>query len=365
MPNQGPPPGGTMPPEPSVPAGVGRAGRAPVTPAIALISGDQRLTELVGSVAASVGVKVDVVSDRGGAQAVWGCPGPLLIGQDRASAVVAWQLPRRSGDVHLVGEDAAEAARWSVVLGASVIVVPGSTPTLVELLREGFRESGTGVVLLVDQSSGGLGATTMAAGIARQAAVQGLRVVLVELDATGGGADLLLGVEREPGWRWPELASARGAVSDLASHLPSTDGVAVVSVGRDRLDIPAAARLSVVRSLAAEHDLVVLDRGRVDVGQISGLGVDARYEMVGADLRSVMAARVRGVSPDDAVVRRGPGRQLGLADIGALLGGEPSFVIPHDRRLPRAQAAGEAPWVLAGRQWRRSCQELVEAVRDV
>ncbi|MCI1749333.1 MAG: hypothetical protein LKI24_15520 [Acidipropionibacterium sp.] len=240
--NQAPPPRGTMPPE-----------RA--TPTIALISGDQRLVELVGSVAASVGVGVDAVSDRGGAQAVWSLPGPLLIGQDRASAVVAWQLPRRSGDVHLVGEDAAEAARWSAVLGASVIVVPASTPTLIELLREGFRESGTGVVLLVDQSSGGLGATTMAAGIAREAAVGGMRAALVELDAAGGGADLLLGVERESGWRWPELASARGAVSDLTPHLPAADGVAVVSVGRDRLEIPAAARVSVVRSLAAELDL--------------------------------------------------------------------------------------------------------------
>lgn len=313
--------------------------------------------------AASIGVGIDVVTDRGGAQAIWGCAGPVLIGQDRASAVVAWQLPRRHHELHLVGEDAALTARWSAVLGASVLVVPDSTPTLVELLREGFRRSGTGIVLLIDQASGGLGATTLAAGIAREATVQGMRTALVELDPAGGGADLLLGVEREPGWRWPELASARGAVSDLTRHLPSADGVAVVSAGREPLEIPAAARASVVRSLAAELDLVVLDRGRTDAGQVAGLGVDARFELIGADLRSVMAARARRTSPDDTVVRHGPGRHLSLADIGALLGGDPSFAIPHDRRLARAQIAGEAPWVLAGRGWRRSCQNLVAAVR--
>ncbi len=213
----------------------GRLQRAQTVPTIPLISADQRLTELVGAVAASIGVGVQVVTDRGGAQSVWADAGPLLIGQDRAAAVVAWQLPGRHAEIHLIGEDAADTARWSAVLGASVIVVPESTPTLVELLREGFRSSGNGVVLLVDQSSGGLGASTLAAGIARAAAVEGMRAALVELDPGGGGADLLLGLEQAPGWRWPELASARGAVSDLTGHLPALDGVAVVSVGRECL----------------------------------------------------------------------------------------------------------------------------------
>lgn len=53
---------------------------------------------------------------------------------------------------------------------------------------------------------------------------------------------------------------------------------------------------------------------------------------------------------------------MGLADIGALLGAEPAVVVPHDARLPRAQTAGEAPWVMAGRRWRRSCRQLVAGV---
>jgi len=330
---------------------------------VPLISADQALIELVGSVAASVGVGIDAVADRGGAMAVWGVEGPVLIGRDRASAVVAWQLPRRGGDVHLIGDDAAETARWSAVLGASVIVVPTGTAVLVELLREGLREAGTGVVLLIDQTSGGLGASTLAAGLAREAAGQGLRAALVELDPGGGGADLLLGAEREAGWRWPELASARGSVSDLTPHLPVVDGVAVVSVGRESVGVPQVARAAVVQSLAAEHDLVVIDRGRLDESHLTGLGIDTRLEVVGADLRSVMAGRARRISPDDTVVRHGPGRGMSTADIGALLGGEPAFSVPHDRRLPRAQIEGEAPWVLAGRRWRRSCRDLVMAVR--
>ncbi|WP_257476834.1 septum site-determining protein Ssd [Acidipropionibacterium jensenii] len=356
------PPRDDLPGAISAPMTSGRLQRAQTVPTIPLISADQRLTELVGAVAASIGVGVQVVTDRGGAQSVWADAGPLLIGQDRAAAVVAWQLPGRHAEIHLIGEDAADTARWSAVLGASVIVVPESTPTLVELLREGFRSSGNGVVLLVDQSSGGLGASTLAAGIARAAAVEGMRAALVELDPGGGGADLLLGLEQAPGWRWPELASARGAVSDLTGHLPALDGVAVVSVGRECLEVPSVARVSVVRSLTAEHDLVVLDAGRAPAASIAGLGIDARLELVGADLRSVMAARARRTSPDDTVVRQGPGRRMGLADIGALLGAEPAVVVPHDVRLPRAQTAGEAPWVMAGRRWRRSCRQLVTAV---
>ncbi len=172
------------------PEAPGRGQHAHDVPTIPLISADQRLAELIGSVAASIGVGVEVVADRAGASRRWDTEGPLLVGQDRASAVVAWQLPRRR-DIHLVGEDAVETARWSAVLGASVIVVPDSTPTLVELLREGVQEAGTGVVLLIGQASGGLGASTLAAGIAEEAVRQGMRASLVELDPCGGGLDCI------------------------------------------------------------------------------------------------------------------------------------------------------------------------------
>ncbi len=77
----------------------------------------------------------------------------------------------------------------------------------------------------VNSSGGGTGVSTLASGLAWAAARSGIKVGLVELNPSAGGIDLLLGIERKDGWRWPELASARGVTTDLGSHVPSLDGV--------------------------------------------------------------------------------------------------------------------------------------------
>ncbi|AXE37781.1 septum site-determining protein Ssd [Acidipropionibacterium virtanenii] len=330
-------------------------------PSVTLVSGDPRLAEVVGSVAASIGVALHAVGTREDVVAAWDAPGPLLVGQDRASAAVAWQLPVRQG-IHVVGEDAEQAARWSAALGASVIVIPQGNATLAELLRDGVQEAGRGTVMLIDQAGGGLGASTLGAGVAADAAATGLRTALVELDPGGGGMDLLLGAERVEGWRWPELASARGTVRELAQHLPALDGVILVSAGREPCQVGQAARAAVVASLAADHDLVILDRGHLPAEAVAGLSVDRRVEIVGADLRSLMAARAVGMSGATPVLRHGPGRRMSIPDAAALVGVEPLLEVPDDRRLPKGQEIGEAPWVMAGRRWRRACHDLREAV---
>lgn len=338
--------------------GVSRESRAP---AIALISGDDRLREVVGSVAASIGTGLQIVAGRADAGPAWARPGPILVGQDRAAAVAAWQLPTRT-DVHVVGADATAAARWSAALGASVVVVPEGNAALAELLRDGMREAGRGAVVLVEAAGGGLGASTLGAGIAGDAAAAGLRTALVELDPAGGGVDLLVGAERSDGWRWPELASARGTVTDLGRRLPAVDGVSLVSTGRDPCPVGQVARAAVVASLAADHDLVVLDRGHLAGEVTRGLTIDHRLQVVGADLRSLMTARAIDAGPAEIVLRRGPGRLMTGADVASVLGREPVATVPHDRRLVRAQEVGEAPWVMAGRRWRLACRVLRTAV---
>ncbi|ALN15151.1 septum site-determining protein Ssd [Acidipropionibacterium acidipropionici] len=339
----------------------GRARPGPEEPSVTLASGDERLAEVVGSVAASIGVALHAVSTRADVVAAWEAPGPLLVGQDRASAAVAWQLPVRQG-IHVVGQDAEQASRWSAALGASVIVVPQGNATLAELLRDGIQEAGRGTVMLIDQAGGGMGASTLAAGVAADAAAAGLPTALVELDPGGGGMDLLLGAERVEGWRWPELASARGTVRELAQHLPALDAVTVVSAGREPCQVGQAARAAVVASLAADHDLVVLDRGHLPGEAVAGMTVDRRVMVIGADLRSLMSARALGMSGATPVLRHGPGHRMSAPDAAAIVGAEPLLVVPHDHRLPRAADVGEAPWVMAGRRWRRACRDLREAV---
>lgn len=93
--------------------------------------------------------------------------------------------------------------------------------------------SGGGVTAVVG-AVGGVGASTVAALLARERAVDGRRVVLVDLDLGHGGIDVLLGLERATGARWPELAGVRGtlALGDLDGLLPRWRGVEVLSAGR-------------------------------------------------------------------------------------------------------------------------------------
>ncbi|WCC80169.1 pilus assembly protein CpaE [Cutibacterium equinum] len=332
---------------------------APETTSVALVSRDIRLSEVVGSVAASGGVVVEVVADRDAAVRAWSRHGPLLVGADMAGTVMAWGLPSRTG-THVVGFDAEEAARWSAGLSASVIVVPQANQVLTEILHDELAATSKATVVQVDSSGGGTGVSTLAAGLAWAAARSGMKVGLVELDPHAGGIDLLLGIERADGWRWPELASARGVTTDLGSHLPSIDGVAVVSAGRVSAQVSPAARRAVVESLAGDHDLVVVDPGGMAAPEVS---VDVRIGVVAADLRSVMTARGRDL-PNLLVVRRGSGRAMPDGDIESVLGLRPDVVVRDDRRLARGTGYAEAPWVVASRQWRRRCRDLAEAVMD-
>ena len=81
---------------------------------------------------------------------------------------------------------------------------------------------------------GGAGASVIAAALARAAVDARYECVLVDADPLGGGADLLLGAEDEPGLRWPDLSAARGRLAPgvLLAGLPVIDGVHVVSWDR-------------------------------------------------------------------------------------------------------------------------------------
>ncbi len=167
--------------------------------AVALVTRDGRLAEVVGSVAASGGVGVDVVGSREAVSRAWSKHGPLLVGADMAGSVMTWGLSPRPGS-YVVGFDAEEAARWSAGLTASVIVVPQANQVLTEILHDELATTSRATVIQVSSSAGGTGVSTLAAGLAWAAARSGIKVGLVELDPSVGGIDLLLAVRyREKG----------------------------------------------------------------------------------------------------------------------------------------------------------------------
>jgi hypothetical protein len=147
-----------------------------------------------------------------------------------------------------------------------------------------------GNVIAVLSASGGVGASCLAAALAVRAAAAGRSAVAVDLDRNSGRLDVVLGVEQEPGWRWPDLADVRGVVdgAGLADRLPVTAGVAVLSGGppwapdqdpQDWLDtVP-----DVVAGLADAHAVTVLDvpRAAAVVGTVAPLA-DAVVVVVAA-----------------------------------------------------------------------------------
>ncbi|MBC7292320.1 MAG: pilus assembly protein FlpE, partial [Actinotalea sp.] len=80
-------------------------------------------------------------------------------------------------------------------------------------------------------AAGGVGASTLAALLARRRAIAGDRVLLVDLDPGGGGLDVLLGLEQVDGARWSDLRHVASGVEarPLLDALPHWRGVSVVS----------------------------------------------------------------------------------------------------------------------------------------
>lgn len=90
-----------------------------------------------------------------------------------------------------------------------------------------------GHVIAFVPASGGTGSTTLAAAVAVRAAAAGRSAVVVDLDRLAGRLDVVLGIEQEEGWRWPDLADVAGVVDGwrLLGQLPSAGGAAVLSFG--------------------------------------------------------------------------------------------------------------------------------------
>jgi len=173
-----------------------------------------------------------------------------------------------------------------------------------------------GRVIAVVGARGGVGASSLAASLARRFASWRGSTALVDLDGSGGGIDVLLGIEAADGLRWPDLSDARGEVSgeELTALLPRWEGVTVLSADRARPGRGADEVVSVVLdALATSHDRVVLDLDRSCV--LGAAAIVARCEtalvVASRDVRSVagvLALREALVaqSPDVRLVVRGP-----------------------------------------------------------
>ncbi|WP_253691274.1 pilus assembly protein FlpE [Cellulosimicrobium protaetiae] len=208
---------------------------------------------------------------------------------------------------------------------------------------------------------GGAGASVVASSLARAAARRRAPTCLVDVALVGGGLDVLLGVEQDPGVRWPDLADARGRLDgeDLLVRLPRWGTVPVVSTERGGGPEPAALA-DVVAALAevtsARSGVLVLDVDRAALGTgaaAAGLlgACDEVLVVTPLDVAGVAGAaavRDRLVGPAALVLRRpAPGRLSG-GEVADAVGLDVATIVGWDRALAGAIERGQGPCVGRG-----------------
>ena len=350
-----------------------RPGRTSVDHALVVVTSDAVLLEHVLSVTAVVGVEPLVVSDPTALRPLWSSASTILVGVDQAADLAAMVLPRRAG-VSVVGaeQDRDLVLTWSLPLGAAVLTLPEGTSMLASVLADaGGQASGGGELLCVIGGSGGVGASTCAAGLAWVGARTGSHVMLVDADPYGGGLDLLVGAERVEGWRWPRLASARGHLGDLSGQLPQVDGVDILSMARGEPHVvaPDAEQMTaVLLSALRSHRLTVVDlpRGLGPAARAALRRADRVLLVVQADIRGIAAARelARELEPASRelvlAVRLGRSAGLDAETVAAGLALPLVGTIADDPGLMAAAECGDPPARSARSPLARTCREILE-----
>lgn len=151
-------------------------------------------------------------------------------------------------------------------------------------------------VIGVVAASGGLGASTVAAALAVRGACEGLATLLIDAHPYGGGLDVCLGLDTEPGLRWPDLASVRGDIDARAvlERLPAVRQCRVLSWDRTAPTALTNQGLSIATGLIAAAHLSVIDLpGPEAAGAAGWWGLcDDIVLLCGCGVRQVAAAAV-------------------------------------------------------------------------
>ncbi|WP_040162388.1 septum site-determining protein Ssd [Nigerium massiliense] len=335
-----------------------------------LLTHDERVTDAVLATAAALGTLVETVDTAEEAVRRWGTAEVVLIGADQAAALASAAPPRRKR-VYLVGFEADALSTWSLPIGAEVIPLPHGLAWLSAVLSQD-PDRGSPLIGVVG-GSGGIGASTLAAGLAFAARRRGWPAALVDVDPLGGGVDLLLGAERTPGWRWPRLLGARGEVSDVRRFLPCVDGVTVVSMARPgtsgesgEVDQPQAESLqAVLGSLSRHHKLVVLDAGRAPLPCVRQQlqGASEVVLLSGDDVRSVAAAgqMLRALElAEPRLIVRATGGRVAPELVGRALGADVLGTLATDARVARAAEVGDPPGRSRRGRWSKQVDVVLE-----
>jgi secretion/DNA translocation related CpaE-like protein len=335
-----------------------------------LVSGNADVTSACRGVLAAAGVELEVYQTVPSGPA-WDQAPLVLLGSG------AGPVPSRRPGIVLVGVAPVAERIWreAVTCGAEhVAVLPDADAWLAQRVLEAVQAGQpAGRVIAVAGGCGGAGASVLTAALARTAAADGLRAVVVDADPLGGGIDLVLGAEDVPGLRWPDLWTARGRLQPglLGRLLPSVDGVSVLSWERSLEmggDVPSEAVRAVLSSARTEAEVVVVDLPRRipegTAAQDAAAGCDVALVVVPAHVRATAASvgvldRLRSLTADvRLVVRRTRGGPAPVA-VADALEAPLAAVIRPEPGLAAALDRGEPPALTPRGPLRRACSELL------
>ncbi|MCV7368297.1 AAA family ATPase [Mycolicibacterium duvalii] len=298
---------------------------------------DQTLAADIERVVAAAGLTL-VRAVEPSSRRVWTGAAAVLLDQPAAVRCVGRGLPRRPR-VLLVSASAPTPAQWesAVAVGAQqVIQLPTQDGDLMAVLAEAAAAArdaaARGPVIAVLAGRGGAGASIFATALARVAA----EALLVDADPGGGGLDLLLGSETEPGLRWTDLSLTGGRLtySALRDALPRRHDVSVLACRRmlagDQFsnDISAPALESVIDAGSRAGVTVICDVARQSnaVTDTALALADLVAMVTPADVRSSASAAataqwVAAANPNTGLVVRGPAPSgLRPVDVARIVG---------------------------------------------
>ena len=284
----------------------------------------------------------------------------VLLGAEVLGTAPVRTLPRRPGVLVVVpGEPDTDVWPAAVERGAErVVVLPRDEAWLVERVAAAVRTPvRPGWLMVVGGACGGAGASTLATALALAArAGSGAGVLLVDGDGWAAGLDLLLGAERSPGLRWPELAGLSGPVAGpaLAAALPEACGVPVLAASREEpAGVPAEALLAVAAGGRDSGCAVVIDLPVRDPAAEAVLAeADLAVLLVPARLRAAVAARnlmgaERSPWASALVVSRPVPGGLTRPEVADVVGRPVFAELATDRSAVARSERGEPPSVAA------------------
>ena len=286
----------------------------------------------------------------------WTGAAAVLLDAAAARHIRAQGVARRGAVALLTRTGELDDWRVAVEVGAEqVVVMPADEQALLDGVLAMPDRSGRAAVVACVPASGGAGASTVAVGVAVASARQGTETLLVDGDPTGGGLDLVFGLEHSAGARWPDLIAAGGAPVDGLPDDLLTVAPALRLLSWDRrrarsTDDLAGGWSTLLSVAGATTELVLVDLPRSTSYDVAG--ADVVLLVARADVRQTVAAaqaarQLRPGCSDVRLVVRGARRGgVSASDVAAAVGLPLVAQLPDDRRITSAADSGQLPRLL-------------------